>query len=98
MSLPCTARANVFATAAHVGVSASDAPPGRAIRGTGHHVQSVLSPPILITGLPPGARLRTSCSNGASSADGLPPASVVKPLNSIESPRKPLGTGWLTGL
>ena len=49
-------------------------PGGLRIPGTGHQVQSVLSPPRRSTGRAPGARLRINCSNTGLSAAGSWPA------------------------
>ena len=63
---------------------------------TGHHVQSVLSPPIRRTGLCAGARFRTSCRNTGSSASGSLPAYHSTPRYSVDSPKNPAGIGLPT--
>lgn len=61
--------------------------------GTGHQVQSVLSPPILILGGCPGDRLEISCSNTGLIALGSEPAYASTARYSSERPRNPRGIG-----
>src|ERR1700733_7396017 len=58
---------------------------------TGHHVWSVVTPPILSTPSWPGIRFRTSCTNTGSILFGFLPAYASTVQNSIDRPRKP---GW----
>ena len=77
--IPSVSRAPVAAARALViaiqpGVSVSLTPAGVGVPGTGHHVPSVVSPPILISGGECPARLRISCTNTGSIAEGFVPA------------------------
>src|SRR6202042_1745294 len=66
-------------------------PGGLATPGTGHQVQSLLSPPIRSSGAWPGARSRISCSNTGLTAFGSLPAYAKTAGYSNDSPRKPDG-------
>src|SRR5689334_15981830 len=66
-------------------------PGGVLVWGTGHQLQSVLSPPKRITGWAPGARFRTNCTNAGFKAFGSVPANDGIAHSSVESPTKPLG-------
>ena len=55
-------------------VSEYRTPRGLRTPGTGHHVQSLVSPPIRRFGAWPGVRLRISCSNTGLIAFGSLPA------------------------
>src|SRR5947209_530037 len=66
--------------------------------GTGHHVRSVLSPPIRSTGRCPGARLRISCTSTGLGAAGSLPAYPGTAEYSKESPTKPEWIAWLAAV
>src|SRR5262249_9588570 len=66
-------------------------PSGALMWGTGHQLQSVLSPPSRITGCAPGARFRTNCRNAGFNAFGSSPANDGIAHSSVDSPTNPLG-------
>ena len=64
-------------------------PAGLRMCGAGHQAQSVLSPPILITGAWPGVRLRMSCNSTGLTPRGSVPAYGSMAEYSNERPRNP---------
>ncbi len=81
-------------TATHVGVSVYLTPPGRVIPGTGHHSQSLESPPIRMTGDWSGVMLRIRFMSVGLMSVGSVPAYGSIDGYSIERPRKPGRIGW----
>ena len=94
MSRARTAVATAWATSSQLGVSVNLTPGGRATLDTGHHDQSVLSPPSRSTGLCSGAMSSMRCRRIGLTALGLVPAYSSRDLISIERPTKPDGIGW----
>ncbi len=94
MSRPRTAVATERATSSQFGVSVNLTPGGRATLDTGHHDQSVLSPPKRSTGLCSGAMSSMRCRRTGLTAAGFVPAYSSSALISIERPTKPDAIGW----
>ncbi len=71
----CRSSTRRLVTAAQAGVIVQRTQGGCFMPVTGHHDQSVLSPPIRSVRPPCGDRLRMSCSNGTSGSAGSVPVS-----------------------